>query len=523
MSSKWAQRLGVWSIAERFADLPAIVHSPSTGTVTFSQLVARAHQLVHAMRSAGIGDGDTVAIALPNDVDIVVWQLAGSEAGWRYYTIGPSLPADELTEIFHHSGAKAFVAHVDNAVNSAAAGGPVVRVSVGGAIEGFTTQDDLVQSQSDSVPPNRRTGSQLVYTSGTTGKKKAIEHPLPTVGPDDAADAMKTFGQAFAFEPLSGAHLVSAGMHHGGCRAFYMGALNVGQGLVIMAKFDAEETLALIERYSITTAYMVPTQFVRLLRLPEATRAKYRLDSLRSVVHSAAPCPRDIKQQMMDWWGPVIWETYGGTEGAATIAKPRRWLEKPGTVGRAIRGMQVHILDDDGNELPANIAGMVYLEHDGESFNYYRDEEQTAQTYRGRSFTLGDIGYLDEDGYLFIVDRKKDVIISGGVNVYPAEIESVLVSHPGVADAAVIGMPDPEWGETVCALIQLAEGGTESEAFAQELTSFVRGRLDSYKCPRRILFRDRLPRTDTGKLLKRQLREEVPNGRLEQQLWRREA
>jgi long-chain acyl-CoA synthetase len=511
MSSKWDQRLGVWSIAQQYPDLPAIIESPS-GALSFGQLAARAHQLVHAMRAQGVEAGDVVAIALPNDADIVAWQLAGSEAGWLYYTLGPSIPADELTDIFQHSGAKAFVAHASNAAESANASGPDVRVSIGGSIRGFSTQDELVRGQPDDKPENRQTGTQLVYTSGTTGKRKAIKHPLPMVGPDDAADAQKLFGRAFDFEPLSGAHLVSAGMHHGGCRAFYMGALNVGQGLVIMPKFDAQKTLEVIERRSITTAYMVPTQFVRLLRLPDEVGKRYDLSSLHSVVHSAAPCPRDVKQQMMDWWGPVIWETYGGTEGAATIAKPWRWLEKPGTVGRAVKGMQVHILDDDGNDVPANVPGTVYLESTGESFSYYRDEKQTADAYLGRRFTIGDIGYLDEDGYLFIVDRKKDMVISGGVNIYPAEIEAVLMSHPDITDVAVLGLPDEEWGERVCAVIQPAPGVVPSEELAEELKSLVRQRLDSYKCPRSIVFRENLGRTDTGKVVKRHLREELSAG-----------
>ena len=507
MNSNWEQRLGVWAIAQQYPDRLAILDSPSTGELTFGELAARAHRIVHATRAMGVEAGDTVAIALPNDVDILVWQLAGSEGGWRYYTIGPNLPAGELDEILEHSGAKVLVAHASNAENLQKVTRPDVRISVCGEVAGFIAQPDLVNGHPDSLPTGRRTGSQLVYTSGTTGKKKAIEHPLPAIDPDDAADAMKTFGQAFAFEPLAGVHLVSAGMHHGGCRAFYMGALNIGQSLVIMAKSDPERVLQLIERFSVTTAYMVPTQFVRLLRLPDATRGRYRIDSLSSVVHSAAPCPLQIKKQMMEWWGPVIWETYGGTEGAATIAKPWRWLEKPGTVGRAIRGMRVHIVDDDGNDLPPNVPGMVYMEPEARGFTYFRDKEQTAQSYRGSSFTIGDIGYLDEDDYLFIVDRKKDMIISGGVNVYPAEIEAVLVSHRSVADAAVLGQPDAEWGERVCAFVQPAPGVDAGPELAEELVAYVRQHLDSYKCPRQVWFREQLPRNEAGKLVKRDLKE----------------
>jgi long-chain acyl-CoA synthetase len=509
VNNSFRQRLGVWSIAREHPAHPAILACPSGESLSFSQLAARAHQVVHALRAAGVKAGDTVAIALPNDVDIVVWQLAASEAGWRYYTISPSLPADELATILSHSQATALVAHHDNADACATLPGPAMKITVGGDIPGFTAQHDLLQGHPDDLPSDRCAGAQLVYSSGTTGAKKAIEHPPPRAGPDEVADAMKTFGQAFQFEPLTGAHLVSAGMHHAGARAFYIGALHVGQPLVIMAKFDAEQTLRLIEDFAVGTAYMVPTQFVRLLRLPDQTRHRYNLSSLRSVVHSAAPCPRDIKQQMLDWWGPVIWETYGGTEGAATIAKPWRWIQKPGTVGRPIKGMTVRILDEDGQDLPPNTTGLVYLEPDEGGFNYYRDTEQTAQAYRGRSFTIGDIGYLDDDGYLFIVDRQKDMIITGGVNVYPAEVEAVLLSHPSVADVAVIGLPDPEWGESVCAFVTPLDTVAPSDELIQELTKLARSKLDSYKCPRTIRFRNDLPRTETGKLLKRHLRDEL--------------
>jgi long-chain acyl-CoA synthetase len=245
-----------------------------------------------------------------------------------------------------------------------------------------------------------------------------------------------------------------------------------------------------------------------MLRLPEQARVGYELSSLKVVVHSAAPCPLEIKQHMMSWWGPVIWETYGGTEGAATIAKPHRWLEKPGTVGRAVRGMCVRIFDDEGKELGANEIGNVYLERlDGQRFEYRNDPELTASVFKGRAFTLGDRGYLDDDGYLFICDRAKDMIISGGVNIYPAEVETVLTTHPSVADVAVLGIPDPEWGEQVKAVVELVDGRSPSSELADELIAFCRERLGSFKCPRSVDFASPLPRTETGKLLKRQLRE----------------
>jgi len=326
--------------------------------------------------------------------------------------------------------------------------------------------------------------------------------------PWDYADRLKSFGQAFKFRPLEGAHLVSAGMHHSGCQGFYQGALNVGQALVIMERFDAERTLALIEQHRVTTAYMVPTQFVRLLRLPDDVRARYDHSSLEVVVHSAAPCPLEIKKQMLEWWGPVIWETYGGMEGAATIAKPYRWIEKPGTVGRAIRGMEVRILDDDGGDLPAGEVGHVFLESKGSGFEYKGEPELTRSVHQGRAFTIGDMGYLDDDGYLFICDRAKDLIISGGVNIYPAEIEGTLTANPKIGDVAVIGVPDPEWGEQIKAVVELVAGVEPSPALADELQAWCRERLASFKCPRTIEFRDELPRTDGGKLSKRQLRDE---------------
>jgi len=247
---------------------------------------------------------------------------------------------------------------------------------------------------------------------------------------------------------------------------------------------------------------------VRLLRLPDEVRARYSLSSLTTVVHSAAPCPVEVKQQMMDWWGPVIWETYGGMEGAAAIAKPQRWLEKPGTVGRAVRGMRIKILDDDGAERPTGETGLVYLEPTQPTFEYLGDPELTASVHSGRAFTLGDVGYLDDDGFLFLRDRAKDMIISGGVNIYPAEVEGALTTHPAVRDVAVIGLPDPEWGETVTAVVELEDDIEGSDALADELIEHCRERLARFKCPRSVTFRSSLPRTEAGKLYKRLLVDE---------------
>jgi long-chain acyl-CoA synthetase len=253
----------------------------------------------------------------------------------------------------------------------------------------------------------------------------------------------------------------------------------------------------------------VPTQFVRLLRLPDEVRHRYDLSSLEVIVHSAAPCPPEVKKRMFDWWGPVIWETYGGSEGAATIAKPHHWLARPGTVGRPVRGVRVRILDDDGAELGPGRTGRVFIDVGGRRFSYRDDPAQTEQAYRGSAFTLGDIGHVDADGFLYISDRAKDMIITGGTNVYPAEVEAVLVGHPAVADVAVVGAPDPEWGEQVRAVVQPEAGVVADDALAAELIAYCRARLAGYKSPRLVEFRATLPRTETGKLAKGGIRAEL--------------
>lgn len=513
MEHPWDRRLGVWWIAEDHPEAPAIVTSPSGRTLTFGALAAAAHRVANALRAQGLRDGDVVAYALPNDVDAVIWQLATTEIGLRYVTLNTALSADEFAAILEHSGAAVLVTHVDYLDRFASTPqGIAVRIVVESSgtpvPEGFVTEQDFLTGHPSAPPEHRSQGDAIRYSSGTTGKPKGIVRPLDGRDPSEVANTLAVFGRAFDFRPLDGAHLVSTGMHHAGCQSFYLGALHVGQPLVILGRFDAEQTLAAIERHRVTTAYMVPTQFVRMLKLPPEVRARYDVSSLRSVVHSAAPCPLQVKKDLMAWWGPVIWETYGGTEGAATIAKPHRWLEKPGTVGRPVRGMRVRILGDDGGDLPPGTIGDVYLERiDGQRFEYRNDADLTESVHRGSAFTIGDVGYLDEDGYLFICDRAKDMIISGGVNIYPAEVEGVLSSHPAIADVAVIGVPDSEWGEQVKAVVQPLPGVAPSDELADDIVAFCRARLAGFKCPRSVDFEAALPRTETGKLMKRDIRQ----------------
>jgi long-chain acyl-CoA synthetase len=510
VQNPWDRRLGVWYIAEDHPDAVAIADAPGGLRLTYGELAAEAHQLANALVAAGKGPGDIVALAFANGAPLIRWQLACEEIGIRYIMLNPALAPGEVRAIADHAGISGVAVdrqHADR-VTDLTGDADLLRVASGGHLDGFTTEESFVADHPTTPPARRTLGGAMVYTSGTTGKPKGIWRPLPEIDPSVMADAMKTFGHAFRFLPFDGPHLVSAGMYHAGCQAFYRGALNVGQALVIMERFRPDQALELIDQHRVTTAYMVPTQFVRFLGLPDAVREKFDVSSLQSVVHSAAPCPREVKEKMMAWWGPVIWETYGGTEGAATIAKPHRWLEKPGTVGRPVRGVAVRILDDDGNEVPPGTVGAVYIDTGDRNFEYLDDSEATDSVYRGKAFTIGDLGYLDEDGYLFISDRAKDMIITGGVNVYPAEVEGLLVGHDAVADVAVIGIPDDEWGESVRALVELADGYSPSDELADELVQYCRDRLAHFKCPRSVEFRVDLPRTEAGKLMKRQLRDE---------------
>ena len=506
----WAQRLGFWYLAEDHPDALAVAESPE-GAVTYAELAALAHQTVHALRSRGVPDGATVAVLAPNGILPIQVALACQQAGWCLLLVNGYVTASEVIDILEHSGASVLVLHQQHQNLLDGEGGERItrlcEVLGVGDVPGAASLEVLLAEQPACAPDRRAAGNMIAYSSGTTGAPKGILRPREDREPDEALNASAVFGRAFDFRPFDGPHLVSTAMYHGGSHSYYMGALNVGHALVIMARFDAESALKLIDRHQVRSAYMVATQFYRMLQLPDEIRYEYNVSSLHSVVHSAAPCPQSVKMAMFEWWGPVIWETYGGMEGAATIAKPHRWLEKPGTVGRAVRGVKLAIFDDDGNQIGPNETGHIYFKTDS-GFSYHRDEELTAEAHRGDMFTIGDVGYVDEDGYLFIQDRAKDMIISGGVNIYSAEVEAVLLQHELIIDAAVIGVPDEDWGELVLAIVELREGHEPSELVEQELLRHCRDHLAAHKRPRRVEFRSGLPRTDAGKLYKRVIRDE---------------
>jgi long-chain acyl-CoA synthetase len=503
--------------AERHPDAPAIV-SP-LGDRTFSQLNANANRLVRALRRRGVVAGDGIALMVANRPEFAEVAGAAQRAGLRLTTINWHLTADEVAYIVGDCEARAFVADVRFADVAAAAAErcPTVRVRLavgsgtGGAggsndraeIRGFEAYDDAIAGNDGGDIADPTLGSSMLYTSGTTGRPKGVhraEQP-PT----------SALAKLYGYVPGETLHLCTGPLYHAAPLAFSLHApLTSGVGVVLMDGWSPEETLRLIERHHITHSHLVPTMFHRLLRLPDDVREAADVSSLRLVLHGAAPCPIAVKRAIIDWWGPVLVEYYAATEGAGTLVTSRDWLARPGTVGRPGIPDHVRIVDPaTGEDAPAGQPGTVYLRAPERGrFVYYNDPAKTESSYLGDYFTMGDVGYLDDDGYLFLTDRSADLIISGGVNVYPAEVEAELLGHPAVGDAAVIGVPDPEWGETVLAVVEVRAGHAPSPALADDLLAHCRARLAHYKCPRRVDFVDRLPRTDTGKLYKRRLRDQ---------------
>jgi fatty-acyl-CoA synthase len=387
------------------------------------------------------------------------------------------------------------------------------RITVGGGLAGFDSYEDVLRDHAPGSIADDREGREMLYSSGTTGKPKGVRKPLPGTALGDPAAAPVQVAQGIAAfgANADSVYLSPAPLYHAAPLVYSMSMHRVGATVVVMERFDPEQCLELIERHRVTHAQFVPTMFTRMLQLPADVRAGYDLSSLVFAVHAGAPCPVEVKRQMLEWWGPIIFEYYSGTEGiGSTFITPQDWLAHPGSVGRPVQ--ECHIVGADGGELPPGETGLVYFAG-GMDFEYHNDAEKTASVTTDRGWrTLGDIGHLDADGFLYLTDRQAHMIISGGVNIYPQEAENLLGGHPLVADVAVIGIPDPEMGESVKAVVQLADHAVGSPQLAEELLAFCRASLATYKCPRSVDFVDQLPRDENGKLYKRVLREHYWRG-----------
>ena len=494
-------------------DKVATIMLRSGEQLTYGELNERSIRLARFLRDAGLGSGDVVALFMDNNIRYHEVYWAAVRSGMYLCAVNKFLTAEEAAYIVNDSGAKAVVTAA--ALNEAASGMiPMleecpVRLVADGALDGFDRYEDAIAEVSAEPLDGEPLGDFMNYSSGTTGRPKGIKRPLSgaTFTEPSALDGL--INSLYGVGPDT-TYLSPAPLYHSAPLAFTAAVHSLGGTNVIMEKFDPVEALTAIERHRITHSQWVPTMFIRMLKLDPSEREGHDLSSHRVAVHAAAPCPVDVKHQMIDWWGPIIWEYYGGTElNGMTVCNSEQWLAHPGTVGAPILG-SLHVCDEAGAELPAGQPGTIYFERDTKVFEYHNDPDKTtASQHPEHPFwtKLGDVGYLDEDGFLFLTDRESFMIISGGVNIYPQEIEDALVMHPKVFDVAVFGVPNADTGEEVKAVVQLAPGVEPTDAVAGELMEHAREHLARYKVPRSIDFEDELPRLETGKLYKRILKD----------------
>jgi long-chain acyl-CoA synthetase len=503
--------MSIGTHASSAPDRPAMIDSLTGEVLTYRELNERSARFARYLTANGVERGDTVALFMENNSRFMEIVWATRRLGLYIAAINRYLTADEAAYIVNDSDAVVLVTSKARADVAAALTGrvPMCRrlLMVDGVVGGWASYESEVAPHPAEPPAEEWLGDLMLYSSGTTGRPKGVRRPLRDVKVDDD-DLIKAFigGYGFGADTV---YLSPAPMYHAAPLAFSLGVHHAGGTVVMMPRFDPEAALAAIERYEVTHSQWLPTMFVRMLKLPQALRERYDLSTHRMAIHAAAPCPVEVKQQMMTWWGEIIHEYYGGTEGSGmTRIEPADWLTHPGSVGRAVIGI-LHTCDGEGRDVPAGQSGLIYFERDSMPFAYHKDPDRTRAAQHPLHpnwSTLGDIGYLDRDSYLYLTDRSAFMIISAGVNIYPREVEDALIGHPSVRDVAVFGIPDPDMGEQVKAVVEPMDGVQPSGALAADLIDYARSRLAHYKVPKSVDFVAELPRLPTGKLYKQALR-----------------
>jgi long-chain acyl-CoA synthetase len=495
-------------------DKPAVVMAASGASTTYRELEEGSARLARYLHDAGLRKGDGIALLAANGPRVYEVYWAAQRSGLYITAVNHHLTADEVSYIVHDSGAKALVVSASPlAAEVAGLSADVpVRLAYDGAVPGFDDYDAALADVSSEPLPDQPRGADMLYSSGTTGRPKGIRPPLPDRRVDEPGDSyVAVFGQVYGFDKDT-VYLSPAPLYHAAPLRFSATIQAIGGTVVVMDRFDPEGALAAIEKYRATHSQWVPTMFVRMLKLPEEVRERYDVSSMKVAIHAAAPCPPEVKRAMIEWWGPVLYEYYAATEGVGiTFIDSEQWLEHPGSVGRGGIIGDVRICDDEtGAVLPPRQVGTIYFERDTPSFEYHNDPEKTRKARHPQHenwATTGDLGYVDEEGWLYLTDRKAFMIISGGVNIYPREAEDALALHPAVLDVAVIGIPDPEMGESVLAVVSPAPGAEPGPDLERELIAHTREHIAGYKAPKRVVFTDDMPRTPTGKLVKQVLRD----------------
>jgi long-chain acyl-CoA synthetase len=503
--------------AAQAPDRIAAVMAGTGESISYGELERRSAQLARVLRDGGLRPGDAVALLTENSLRALEVYWAALRSGLYITAVNYRLKPDEVAYIVNDSGAAALIVSAEQAATATAVtdltAAVKLRLAFGGAVPGYESYEETIAAAPDTPLADQPHGATMLYSSGTTGRPKGVRPPLPDVQVGEPAENLVELARlAFGFDENT-VYLSPGPIYHAAPLRFCGAVQALGGTVVMMKRFDAEQALRAIGDHRATHAQFVPTMFVRMLQLPQEVRDRYDVNSLRVAIHAAAPCPVEVKQKMIGWWGPILLEYYAGTEGnGMTAIDSGTWLTRPGTVGRPILGT-VRICADDGTELPAGQTGAVYFERDEIPFTYHNDPAKTQASQHPAHptwTTLGDIGYLDEDGFLFLTDRKAFTIISGGVNIYPQETENVLALHPAVYDVAVIGVPDPEMGQSVAAFVQPVPGVVPGPELEQEIIAFVKSKIASFKAPRTVRFVDDLPRSEAGKLMKSQLKATYP-------------